>query len=111
MLESENSAKALDMFNDLLSLYGFCAELQVCYDKIAVIAVNNETLVPTWFALQLISGPLLSEKLEACTVHECAVKMYDHIKNGKQVLFGNIVLGSKSPGVGKFMIDFILQGL
>lgn len=110
MLDSEDSAKAFFMFDELLKTYSYDAELQ-CRDKnLAVVAVNRAAF-QTWYALQLVGDSLLDETLEADSIHECAKKFYDHISKGKYMQFGEVIVGPKSPGVGKFMMDFVLQGL
>ena len=61
--------------------------------------------------LQLVGDSMLDETLKGDSIHECAKKFYDHISKGKCMKFGEVIVEPKSPGVGKFMIDFVLQGL
>lgn len=114
LFESSASAKAFGLFNDLLNVYRFNAEMQYRNNKFTVVAVDNSTYPDIVHQISLIkdmSNTFISEELVAGNIYDCAIKLYNHFNEGKFIKVSNTLLGPKSPGVGKFMMDFVLLGL
>ena len=111
LFESENSSNAFGLFDKLMALNGFKAEVQWRYNKCVIVAVAKKAVLPTWNALTLVDDDFSAKVLEDNSVHDCATKMYNHLKSGKSVQFSDITLSKDSPSIGEFMINYILLGL
>lgn len=111
MFESEDSSNAFGLFDKLINLNGFKAEVQWRHSKCVIIAVTKKAVLPTWNALTLVDDDFSAKVLEANSVHDCATKLYNHLKSGKSAQFSNIILSKDSPSIGEFMINYILLGL